>query len=153
VEREGALAATLDASRRAVERIAPDVAVQSTATMESVVTEALGPARQIMALLAMLSGLALTLGAIGVYGIVSHFVSRRKRDWGIRMALGLRPRRVVGQIVGRGGALVVAGSVAGVVAFLFLARIFASFLYGVGAADPLAMAAAAGTLLAVGLTA
>jgi putative ABC transport system permease protein len=60
---------------------------------------------------------------------------------------------VIGQIVGKGGGLVVAGSVAGIVAFLFLARLFASFLYGVGAADPTAMAAAAATLLSVGLIA
>jgi putative ABC transport system permease protein len=151
--RRGELPSTMDAARRAVERIAPDVAVQRTITMERIVTDALGPARQIMSLLTMLSALALTLGAIGVYGIVSHFVTRQKRDWGIRMALGLRPARVIGQIVKRGGALVLTGSVAGILAFLFLARLFTTFLYGVGAADPLAMAAAAATLLTVGLAA
>jgi ABC-type antimicrobial peptide transport system permease subunit len=60
---------------------------------------------------------------------------------------------VIRQIVKRGGALVVMGSAAGILAFLFIARVFTTFLYGVGAADPLAMGAAAGTLLAVGLAA
>jgi putative ABC transport system permease protein len=145
----GDAVAVLDAARRTVQSVAPGVAVQQTTTMERVFTEALGPARQVMSLLTMLDGLALALGAIGVYGIVSHFVTRRKRDWGIRIALGMRPP----QLVRRGGQLVMAGIVLGLLAFFALARRLASFMYGVGVADPLALAAAAATLLAAGLLA
>jgi putative ABC transport system permease protein len=145
----GDAVAVLDAARRTVQSVAPGVAVQQTTTMERVFTEALGPARQVMSLLTMLDGLALALGAIGVYGIVSHFVTRRKRDWGIRIALGMRPP----QVVRRGGQLVMAGIVLGLLAFFALARRLASFMYGVGVADPLALAAAAATLLAAGLLA
>jgi len=121
--------------------------------MERVFTQAVGPARQIRALLTLLTALALVLGAIGVYGVISHFVNRRKRDWGIRVALGLTPSRVIAQVLGHGGTLVAVGAVLGVVAVFALARFLASFLYGVGAADPLALAAATAVLLAVGLLA
>jgi putative ABC transport system permease protein len=146
-------AAMLDAARRTIQAAHPGVAVRELTTMEHVFTQAIGPARQVMSLLALLSGLALTLGVIGVYGVVSHFVTRRKRDWGIRIALGLRPARVVRQVVGRGGALVGAGIVLGLAGFLVLARLLASFLYGVGTADPLALVGATTILLAAGLLA
>ena len=106
-----------------------------------------------MTLLSLLAGLALVLGVIGIYGVVSHFVTRRKRDWGIKMVLGMRPALVVGQVVGRGGALIGAGLLLGLAAFFALARLLSSFLYGVGASDPLAIAAAAGLLVAAGLLA
>ncbi|HEX2187295.1 MAG TPA: ADOP family duplicated permease [Longimicrobiaceae bacterium] len=151
--RGGAAGATLEAARGVVRRVAPGAALQTTMTLEQVFSEAVGPARQVMSLLALLGGLAMVLGAIGVYGIVSHLVNRQKRDWGIRIALGLQPRRVVAQVVRGGGALVASGIVLGAAAFLATARWLASFLYGVGAADPLAMAAAAGVLLLAGLVA
>jgi ABC-type antimicrobial peptide transport system permease subunit len=146
-------AAILDAARRAIQRTAPAVAVQDLTTMQNVFDRAIGPARQVMALLALLGGLALALGTIGVYGVVSHFVTRRKRDWGIRIALGMLPGRVIRQIVRQGGALVGMGIVLGLVGFLLLARFLASFLYGVGTADPLSLAGATLILLAAGLLA
>jgi PadR family transcriptional regulator, regulatory protein PadR len=57
-------------------------------------------------LLVLLAGLALVLGAVGVYGVVTQFVRRRQRDWSIRIALGLRPGQVVTRIVTHGGLLV-----------------------------------------------
>lgn len=146
-------AAVLEAARRTVQRVTPGVAVESTTTMEQVVEEAMGPVRQVKSLLTLLAGLALALGAIGVYGVVSHFVLRRRREWGIRMALGLTPAQVVARVVGRGGALVGLGIALGAVAALLLMRLLAAFLYGVGTADPLAMGGAAATLLLAGVLA
>lgn len=146
-------ASMLDAARRAIQATAPTVAIQDLTTMENVFDRAIGPARQVMSLLALLGALALVLGTIGVYGVVSHFVTRRKRDWGIRIALGMRPGRVIQRIVGHGGALVGAGIVLGLAGFLVLARLLASFLYGVGTADPLALTGATAILLAAGLLA
>jgi putative ABC transport system permease protein len=143
----------LEQARRAVQAAAPQVALQEVTTMSAVFTRGIGPALQVMALLSLLAGLALALGAVGIYGVVSHFVARRKRDWGIRMVLGMRPVEVVAAIVGRGGALIATGIAIGLAAFLGLARLLASFLYGVGAADPLALASAAGVLAAAGLVA
>jgi predicted permease len=148
-----AAAALLDPARRAIHAAAPGVAVSEQTTMERVHALAIGPALQVRTLLGLLAALALVLGAIGIYGVVSHFVTRRRRDWGIKMVLGLRPASVVGQVVRRGGALVGVGLALGLVAYLALARLLSSFLYGVGATDPAALAAAAGVLVAAGLLA
>jgi len=144
-------AAILPAARRAIQAAAPAVAISDQTTMESVLAHAIGPALQVMSLLSLLAGLALVLGAIGIYGVVSHFVNRGRRDWSIRMVLGMRPATVFGQIVGRGGALI--GGGLGLVAFLVSARLLASFLHGVGTADPLALSGAAVVLVAAGLLA
>jgi putative ABC transport system permease protein len=152
-ERPADAAAALAAARQTVQRVAPGVAVQEATTMEQVFAQAVGPARQIRTLLTLLTALALVLGAIGVYGVIAHHVSRRKRDYGIRVALGLPPARVMRQVVGRGAALVGLGAVVGVGAALVLARLLASLLYGVGAADPVALTAATLALLAVGVLA
>lgn len=149
----GDAVAALDPARRAIQAAVPEVAIREMSTMGSVFVSAIGPAHQVMSLLALLGGLAMALGVVGVYGVVSHFVTRRRRDWAIRMALGMRPARVVGQIVTSGGVLVAIGIVIGLVAFLVLARILASFLYGVGAADPISLIAATALLLAAGLIA
>ena len=82
-------ASLLEAVRRTIARIAPAVAVQQATTMRRVLDTAIGPARQVVLLLSLLAGLALVLGAVGVYGVVTHFASRRRRDWAIRVAIGL----------------------------------------------------------------
>jgi predicted permease len=151
--RPGDAAAVLDAARRTVRNVAPEFAVQGTTTMERVLDTAVGPARQIMSLLSLLSALALVLGAVGIYGVISHFAARRKRDWAIRVALGLPGSRVVRQIVGQGAALVGVGIVVGAVGAVLLARLLASFLFGVGTLDPLAFAAASVALLLIGVAA
>ncbi|HEU4631341.1 MAG TPA: FtsX-like permease family protein, partial [Gemmatimonadaceae bacterium] len=152
-ERAGDAERVLGPARRIVQRAAPAVAVRDATTMARVLARAVGPARQVMALLALLTGLALVLGAIGVYGVIAHFVSRRGRDWSIRIALGLSPARVITHVVGRSAALVSIGVAAGLAAALALSRLLASFLYGVAPADPLALAAATAALLAVGVLA
>jgi predicted permease len=145
--------AVLDEARAVVRRVAPAIAVQSATTMESVLTQALGPARHVMTLLTLLTGLALALGAIGIYGITAQFVNRRKRDWGIRLALGLTPGQVVRQIVSHGAVLVAAGAAIGLVAVVALTRLLASLLYAVEATDPASLGGAIAVLLAVGVAA
>jgi putative ABC transport system permease protein len=152
-DRPAEAAALLDVARQTVQRVAPGVAVQEATTMDQVFAQAVGPARQIMTLLTLLTGLALVLGAIGVYGVIVHHVTRRKRDYGIRVALGLAPAHVLRQVVGHGAALVGSGIVVGIGAAIVLARSLASLLYGVHAADPMALTAASLALLAVGVLA
>jgi len=149
----GSAETLLDDARKTVQRLAPTIAVQQVTTMERVFDLAVGPARQVMTLLAILTSLALVLGAVGVYGVISHFVSRRSRDWGVRIALGMMPGKVVRMIVRRGVSLVALGIVIGIAAFFGLARLLGSFLYGVGAGDPLAMLSATTVLLVVGVLA
>jgi ABC-type antimicrobial peptide transport system permease subunit len=140
----------LRAARAALERVIPGIAIQQTTTMKETFSRAVGPARQIMLLLTVLTGIALFLGAIGVYGVIAHFVQRRRKDWGIRITLGLTPGQVIAQVVRQGGSLVVLGVMLGLGASLATTRLLGSFLHGVGAADPVALAAASAALFLVG---
>ena len=129
------------------------IAVQEATTMQRVFDRSMGPVRQVLAMFAILTAVALVLGAVGVYGVISHFVLRRKRDWGIRIALGLAPARVMRAVVGRGVMLMGVGIVVGLLATVAAARLFGSFLYGVSPADPFSLATAGVVLLVVGVAA
>jgi len=143
----------LEPARRAIARVAPGVAVQQMTTMGRVLDRAIGPARQVVVLLSLLTALALISGAIGIYGVIAHFATRRRRDWAIRVALGLPGSRVITHVIGHGAWLVTVGIAIGVVGAAGLTRLLSSFLYGVSAIDPIAFTAAATALLAVGVLA
>ena len=147
----------LEPVRRTIARVAPSAAVQQTTTMRRVLDLAIGPAREVVVLLSLMTALALILGAVGVYGVIAHFAARRRRDWAIRVALGLPGSRVISQILGHGALLVTAGIAVGFVATAALTRLLwsrlSSLLYGVSGIDPLAFAAAGAALLAVGMLA
>ncbi len=105
-------------------------------------------------LVAMLSGflgaLALLLAGLGLYGVMSYAVSRRRTELGIRLALGAAPRNVVLLVLARVGLLVAAGIAAGTAASVWLSRFVAPLLYGLHPRDPVTLSAAALTLAAVG---
>ncbi|HEX4561777.1 MAG TPA: ABC transporter permease [Gemmatimonadales bacterium] len=149
----GAATRSGDALRLAVAAAAPSLAVQQVTPMERVLAQAVGPARDVLSLLGLLTTLALVLGAVGVYGVLSQFVTRRGRDWSLRLALGLRPTRLVGQILGRGVSLVFAGVVAGLVVTVASARLLAAFFFGITAYDPAALLGSAALLIGVGVAA
>jgi len=88
-----------------------------------------------------------------VYGVVSYAVSQRRAEFAIRMALGASPRRVLREVVERGLVPVIAGVAAGIIAALAVSGLLGRFLYGLGAADPASLGAAAGVLLAAGMAA
>ena len=113
-------ATLLEPARRTIARVAPGVAVQQTTTMRRVLDTAIGPARQVVLLLSLLTALALTLGAVGIYGVIAHFAARRRRDWAIRVALGLPGSRVIAHVVGHGALLVTAGIGVGVLGAVLL---------------------------------
>jgi predicted permease len=143
----------LDPARRIIARVAPAVAVQQTTTMRRVLDTSVGPARQVVTLLSLLTGLALILGAVGVYGVMAHAATRRRRDWAIRMAIGLPGSRVIAQVLGHGAMLVSAGIAAGIAGAAMLTRLLSSFLFDVSALDPIAFATAAAALFGVGVAA
>jgi putative ABC transport system permease protein len=146
-------ASVLEQARRAIQTTAPSAGVQQTTTLSSIVEEGLGPARQLMRLLGLLAVLALALGTVGVYGVITHFVQRRRRDLGIRMALGLRPRNVLARVVGRGSVLLAGGVLLGLAGAAAVTRVLASFFYDVGASDVRALGGAALVLVVSGLLA
>jgi predicted permease len=143
----------LESARATIQQQNSQLAVQQTTTMQARFDRAVGAAGQVVTLLTLLAGLALVLGAVGVYGVISHYVNRRARDYGIRLALGQPPSGIVTQIVGRGSALVAIGGAIGVIGALVLTRVLASLLYGVQATDPIAMTGAVVLLLIVGMIA
>ena len=147
------LAPLVQATRQTIERESAQLAVQQTTTLRNIFDLAVGPVGQVVTLVSILTALALVLGAVGVYGVISHYVQRRSREYGIRLALGQSPTTVVGQVLKRGVALVALGSAIGVAAALVLARLLASMLYGVGVNDPVSMSGAVGLLLIVGVLA
>jgi predicted permease len=143
----------LEPARQTIARVAPRAAVQQTTTMRRVLDTAIGPARQVVILLSLMTALSFILGAVGVYGVIAHYAARRRRDWAIRVALGLPGSRVIAHVVGHGALLVIAGIVVGVAGAALLTRLLSSFLYGVGAIDPVAFVTVAAALLAVGTVA
>lgn len=147
------LAPLAAAARRTLEQERRDFAVQETTTLQNIFDLSVGPVGQVVTLVTLLTTLALLLGAVGVYGVISHFVQRRSREFGIRLALGQRPSLIIRRVVTRGVALVALGGAIGIAAALLLASLLASLLYGVEAADPLSMAGAVGVLLLVGVCA
>jgi predicted permease len=98
-------------------------------------------------------GLALLLAGIGLYGVTSYAVSRRRAEIGVRMALGAQASRVVRMVLGRALHLVALGIVIGSAASLWMARFVGSLLFGLETNDPVTLIGAAGALLAVGLLA
>ena len=86
---------------------------------------------------------------VGIYGVMAYYVQQHERDIGIRVALGGRPRSVVGLIVGQGMTVVAAGVAIGLVAALLLTRLLSSLLFGIGAADAMTFVSVTGILLAV----
>lgn len=143
----------LEPARQTIARVAPGVVVQQVTTMRRVLDTAIGPARQVVLLLSLMTALSLILGAVGVYGVIAHYAARRRRDWAIRVALGLPGSRVISHIVGHGALLVAGGIGVGIGGAALLTRLLSSFLYGVRPIDPIAFASAGAGLLAVGTVA
>jgi len=106
-----------------------------------------------LGLLAGFAALALALAAIGIYGVISYTTALRTQEIGIRIALGAQRSSVLGIILAGGMRMVLAGVVAGCLLALLLTRLFASLLYGVGAADPWTFSGVAALLLLVAFAA
>jgi putative ABC transport system permease protein len=151
VRARGPIASILPSVRETMRRHDPDAALFNIRHMREYVDNSLAPRRLTMQLLALFAALALTLAAIGAYGVTSYWLGRRRAEIGIRMTLGARPLHILGWVLNMGARTIIAGVAIGLVAAAFLSRAVASLLYGVDARDPLTFAAAAMTLLLAGL--
>ena len=141
------------AVRSRLSALDPTQAPANIETLERSMARLIAPQRVNMLLLVSFALLALLLGSAGIYGVMSHAVSRRTHEIGIRMALGAGRTDITTLVVGRGLRLVVAGEAVGLAAALLLNRVIASMLFHVTATDPLTYTAVAGVWAAVGLIA
>jgi putative ABC transport system permease protein len=146
-------AALTSAVRSAVYSVDKDQSITSVATMKQLVENSIATRRMMLVLLGLFSALALILGAIGIYGVISYSVAQSTRDIGVRMALGAPREGVFRMVIGQGVKLAGTGIGIGILAALGLARLMSSLLYQVSAADVETFLAAALVLLLVAVIA
>ena len=115
-----------------------DQPVTHMALMEDLISDLLAPVRFQMTLLGLFASLALTLAAVGLYGVMAYVVELRRREIGIRMALGARGRDMLGMVFWFAARIVGPGVALGLVGAWVTTRAMGSLLYGVSALDPAA---------------
>jgi predicted permease len=141
-----ALAGTID---RAVRDAAPSVPVARLQEMDDVFAESISRPRLLAQLLTAFGGLALVLAAVGTYGVLSFLVAERRREIGIRMALGARQSTVLSQVMRQGLIFTSVGIAIGLAGAVASSRLLASLLFGVEPTDPPTLAFVAGAILVV----
>jgi predicted permease len=131
----------------------PKIMVSSKMTGAELIDNGLFQAKMGVTLLSVFGLLALGLAAIGLYGIMAYSVSQRKREIGLRMALGAGQASVLRLILKQGMSLVLTGVLIGFAGALLIGSLLSRMLYGISASDPVSVAGAALVLLAVALVA
>jgi predicted permease len=140
VRTTGDPAAATRAVRREARALDPQIALYDIRTMGDALTRSIGKERFTMLLLGSFAALALLLAVIGVHGVLSYAVEQRRREIGIRMALGAQRSAVLGMVVRQGMALSLAGIALGVLGALAVTRLLGALLFGVGPTDALTFA-------------
>jgi predicted permease len=143
----------LSEMRQAVWSVNSNLPLASVRTMEDVYGKSVARTSFTLVMLAIAGAMAMALGIIGIYGVISYTVSQRKREIGIRLALGAQSGDVVGMVLRQGAKLALVGVSIGVVVALGLARLMTSLLFGVTSHDPLTFAAVATLLILIALLA
>jgi len=136
-------------ARQAVGRLDGSLPLSGLRTMEQVLSLSTARPRFLTLLLGVFAALALTLAAVGTYGVMAYSVAQRARELGIRMALGAEQSRVLGLVLRQGMSLAAAGLAVGVVGALALTGLMESLLFEVQARDPLTFVAVSAFLAAV----
>ena len=143
----------LPAVRRIVREVDSTVPLSDASTMEVIVSESMASTSFTMTLLGVAATVALLLGAIGLFGVISYVVSQRTREIGVRVALGARGEDVQRMIVRQGVGVLMGGVFMGLVGAFALTRLMGAILYEVSATDPWTFAGAPALLVAVSLLA
>ncbi len=128
--------ALIRAARAEVAGLDPTVPVSRIETMERIVSASVARERFSMVLLGLFAAVALTLAAVGIYGVISYSISRRTAELGIRMAIGASSGDVLRMVMVQGTKLAAWGLGCGLVAAAIMSRVMSSQLYGVSAMDP-----------------
>ena len=148
----GAPETLIEGVKDAVAEINPNISLEFR-TLDAQVAASLTRERMLALLSAFFGALALLLSVIGLYGTLSYSVTRRRREIGVRLALGAAPARVLRMVLGEAGTMVLAGLTLGVIAALAGTRLISSFLFGLSPTDPTTIVLAGALLALVALAA
>jgi putative ABC transport system permease protein len=140
-------AALANAVRETIRRMDATLPIPAIRTMREIVLDAVSPLRFQLLLIALFAFVALLLGAVGVYGVVSFSVHSRTREIGLRIALGAMRTDVLKWVVYTGMRPVLIGLVIGLAAAIAIAKLLQSQLFGISPADPLALGSVVAVLL------
>jgi predicted permease len=141
------------AVRRAIDEVDPNLAMAQVRMLQDVVDRASDQLSFTMILLAIAATVALLLGAIGIYGVISYIVAQRTSEIGVRLAMGAEPSTVARMILRQGGVVTLIGIAAGLVAALAGSQLIRSLLYGVSPRDPVIFSLTTLLMLAIALLA
>ncbi|MFN8573022.1 MAG: ABC transporter permease [Gemmatimonadaceae bacterium] len=137
------------AVRAAIHEVDPQQTITETTTMEVAARDALARPRLVTTLLGAFGSAGLLFGALGLYGVLAYLVQQRRRELGVRLALGASQRRVLQMVVRQGLRLTAIGVAIGTVAALASGRVLSSVLFGVKATDPATYLAVVAVLFTV----
>ena len=153
VRATGDASALTAAIQRETKSVIPNLPTPEIRLMTERVSQSMAQPRFESGLLSLFGALALFLSACGIYGVLAYSVAQRRREIGIRMALGAHKRDILTLVLRQGLKLTMAGVAIGLVSALALTRVIQNLLYGVTPTDPLTFAAVSLVLLAVALLA
>jgi predicted permease len=153
VARTATPASVAEGIRAEIRRAAPDVPVESTVTMDDAVAASVAQPRFRMVLLGLFATAATLIATCGIYGLMAYAVSQRRREIGVRMALGAQRRDVLRIVLTRALRIIVAGLIVGLAGAVGVTRVLQRFLFGVTPTDPIAFTVVTLALIAIGLTA
>jgi putative ABC transport system permease protein len=153
IRADGPSSALTGAVRQTIRDVDAAISVARIRPMEAIVAASIATERFLAALLLAAAAASLLLGAIGVYGVAAQAVRRREQEFGVRMALGARPRQMVAMVLRESAGFVLLGAVVGLTTALAAARTLRAFLFEVSVTDPATLGAVTGLVLAVALAA
>jgi len=139
--------------QQAVWSVNPNLPVASVRTLDQIRSSSMAQTSFALVMLGIAGAVALLLGVIGIYGVISYVATQRTREIGIRMALGAAAKDVSGLFLRQGGVIVAIGVGAGLIAAALVTRVMASMLFGVKAVDPLTYVAVSVALAGTALLA
>ena len=140
IRSQGAAAAITQEVKSRVWKVDAQIPLTKTRTMAEVMSASVEARRFNMLLLGIFAAVAMLLAAVGIYGVMAYAVTQRTHEIGVRIALGAKPRDVIGMVVRRGMRLTLIGAAAGLALSFALTRLMSTLLFGVGATDPLTFA-------------
>ncbi|NIR44898.1 MAG: ABC transporter permease [Gemmatimonadetes bacterium] len=149
----GSTEKVVQAMRTEIRQLDPELAVFNAGSVEQLVSRLMAPQRFNLIMLGLFAALALTLAAVGIYGVIAYGVGRRIREFGVRMSLGADRSRIVQLVLSQGMKLAGVGILLGLVAALAASRLISGLLFDVAAVDPATLAGVAVFLALVALAA